>query len=371
MKIAQISPLFESVPPRLYGGTERIVSYLTEELVNQGHEVTLFASGDSKTRARLIPTVPRGLRLSSCTDFLAPHIAQLHDIMQLADKFDILHFHTDYLHFPVTEKLNIPCVTTLHGRLDIPELKEIYRRFRSHKVISVSNSQRMPLKKASWIGTVYHGLPESLLKKGAGKAGYLAFIGRISPEKGVDRAIEIAIASQMKLLIAAKVDKTDQNYFEDHIRPMMNHPLVEFIGEISDAQKSRFLGQAKALLFPINWSEPFGLVLIEAMACGTPVIAFNQGSVPEIVENNVTGYIVGTIDEAVQAVARIGQLSRSGVRQAFESRFTASRMASDYVKLYTSTIENHQNDADAGMIQYSSFKSQKKEKKDYIVRFED
>ncbi|HEY1024021.1 MAG TPA: glycosyltransferase family 4 protein [Sphingobacteriaceae bacterium] len=344
MKIAQIAPLYEAVPPKLYGGTERIVHYLTEELVTQGHEVTLFATADSKTSARLIANAKSGLRLDkSCTDTLAPHICQLHDVIQLAHEFDILHFHIDYLHFPCTQRLNTPCVTTLHGRLDIPELQGIYRRFILQRVISISMSQRAPLPRANWLGTVHHGLPRSLFRMGTGKGGYLAFIGRISPEKGVDRAIEIAIAAGMKIRIAAKIDKADQQYYDQNIKHLFGHPLVEFIGEIDEAQKGEFLGDAKGLLFPINWAEPFGLVMIEAMACGTPVIAFKNGSVPEVIDPYRSGYIVETIGEAVEAVFKLDRISRDGVRRVFEERFTSSKMASNYLEIYKAVIRTHQN----------------------------
>jgi glycosyltransferase involved in cell wall biosynthesis len=364
MKIAQIAPLYESVPPKLYGGTERIVSYLTEELVRQGHQVTLFASGDSITAARLIATTKMGLRLGRYKDQMAPHISQLYDVMGMADQFDILHFHTDYLHFPATQRLNIPCVTTLHGRLDMPEVKGVYQRYNSQLLISISASQKLALKKANWLGTVHHGIPENWLLPGKGQGDYLAFIGRVSPEKGLDRAIEIAIRSNKKIRIAAKVDPADIRYYNDRIKSMLDHPLVEFIGEINESEKNMFLGNAEALLFPINWPEPFGLVLIEAMACGTPVIAFNRGSVPEIVKDRINGYIVATTEEGVSAVGKVAEISRETVRKTFEEKFTVSRMADDYLDLYRSVIKNHKY---AGVFPYSSFISNE-QKGNFIIR---
>ncbi len=344
MKIAQIAPLYESVPPKLYGGTERIVHYLTEELIRQGNEVTLFASGDSITKARLISHVDEGLRLNkSCVDPLAHHIVQMQEVIDRAHDFDILHFHTDYLHFPFTSQLKVPSVTTLHGRLDIPDLQYIYKKFSSQKLISISNNQRTPLPYVNWMGTVYHGLPPNLYHPGKGDGNYLAFLGRVSPEKGIDRAIEIAIASKCRIKIAAKVDKVDEFYFTSQIKPLLNHPLVEFIGEIDEDQKTEFLGKARALLFPINWAEPFGLVMIESMACGTPVIAFRNGSVPEVIDEGKSGFIVQSVAEAVVAVSKINQIPRALVRKVFEDRFTTSRMAKDYLHVYSSIIQNNQN----------------------------
>lgn len=342
MKIAQIAPLYEAVPPKMYGGTERVVHYLTEELVKQGHDVTLFASGDSVTSARLISNIPSALRLKQDSiDLLAHHIVQLQEVIERASEFELLHFHIDYLHFPVTNKLNVPSVTTLHGRLDIPDLQPLYNKFRSQKVISISKNQKKPLPQANWIGTVYHGLPKNLLTQGNGNGGYLAFVGRISPEKGVDSAIKIAIESDIPLKIAAKIDNADKEYYESYIKHLLNHPLIEFYGEINEMQKSEFLGNAKALLFPINWPEPFGMVMIESMACGTPVIAFNNGSVPEIIDDKQSGFIVNSVKEAVQAIAELSQFSRDKVREQFEKRFTAPRMAEDYLQIYTSIINNH------------------------------
>lgn len=342
LKIAQIAPLYESLPPKLYGGTERVVHYLTEELVEQGHEVTLFASGDSQTSAKLIAPVEEGLRLKkSCVDPLAYHIIEMQEVINRADKFDILHFHTDYLHFPFSNSLKTPSITTLHGRLDIEELQKIYNTFPFQKLISISDHQRLPISGANFIKTVYHGLPDTLHHQGTGKGEYFAFLGRISPEKGIERAIEIALTTQTKLKIAAKIDNADVNYFEKNIRALFNHPLIEYVGEINEQQKTEFLGNAKALLFPIDWPEPFGLVMIEAMSCGTPVIAFSNGSVPEIIENGVTGFIVDSLPEALYAVAQLDYLSRTEIRKAFERRFTAARMAKDYVNVYHSLVPLH------------------------------
>lgn len=339
MKIAQVAPLSEAVPPKLYGGTERIVSFLTEELVKLGHDVTLLASGDSCTSARLIGVVPEALRLDAkCEDMLAPHIVQLKKVLEMEKEFDIIHFHTDYLNFLIEDLLNTPHLTTLHGKLTIPELQMVYNAFGEQPVVSISNHQRLPLPQANFIGTIHHGIPEDLFKKGNGEGKYLAFLGRISPEKRCDRAIEMAIASNIPLVIAAKVDKADKEYFKEKIEPMLQHPLVSFIGEINEDQKQEFLGKAKALLFPIDWPEPFGLVMIEAMACGTPVIAWNKGSVPEIIEDGENGFIVNSMEEAVDAISKLDLLDRNRVRSNFEERFTASRMAADYLELYRQII---------------------------------
>jgi glycosyltransferase involved in cell wall biosynthesis len=319
----------------MYGGTERVVSYLTEELVRQGHEVTLFASGDSVTAANLVPCSPRSLRLDeNCIDQLAHHIVMLERVARTASSFDIVHFHIDYLHFPMSRRGNYAHLTTLHGRLDIPDLVPVYREFRDMPVVSISNAQRKPLPGVNWQSTVYHGLPADLYTLHAEPGKYLAFVGRISPEKRVDRAIEIAVRAGMPLKIAAKVDRVDREYFEDVIEPLLDHPLVEYIGEIGDHEKDEFLGNATAFVFPIDWPEPFGLSMIEAMACGTPVIAFPCGSVPEVIDHGVTGFIANNMDEAVDTVGRIHTLSRERVRQVFEQRFTAERMARDYVALY-------------------------------------
>ncbi len=337
MRIAQIAPLYESVPPQLYGGTERVVSYLTEELVRQGHDVTLFASGDSVTKATLISPCDRSLRLSpDCLDPLAHHTILYDQVLSRRDDFDILHFHTDYGHFPLSKNLDLPVVTTVHGRLDIPDLLPLYRYFSQMPVISISLAQRAPLDEVNWVGNVYHGLPSDLHTPCYKPGAYLAFLGRISPEKRPDRAIRIALRAGMKLRIAAKIDKADREYFETQIKPLLKRPGVEFIGEITEREKSAFLGDAMAYLFPIDWPEPFGLTMIEAMACGTPTIAFNCGSVPEIIDDGVTGYIVESEEEAVRALGRLDKLNRKTCRKVFETRFSASRMAGDYVAIYRS-----------------------------------
>ncbi len=336
MRIAQIAPLTEAVPPKLYGGTERIVSYLTEGLVELGHEVTLFASGDSVTSAKLEAMSAKALRLDpSVRDTNAPLMLMLETVYRRRHEFDMLHFHLDYLPFSLFSRQSTPMVTTLHGRLDLPELQPVFDAFRDVPVVSISNDQRKPLPQANFAATIYHGLPEKLLTpRTEQKPGYLAFLGRIAPEKRCDRAIEIAIATNTPIKIAAKVDKVDVEYYEQKIRPMMAHPLVEFIGEINEQQKPDFLSGATALVTPIDWPEPFGLVMIEAMACGTPVIAFRHGSVPEVVDEGITGYSVTSMEEAIAAVDRVKALSRERVRQQFEARFTARRMAEDYVALY-------------------------------------
>jgi glycosyltransferase involved in cell wall biosynthesis len=335
MKIAQVAPLYESVPPKLYGGTERVVCYLTDELIRQGHRVTLFASRDSATKARLIPCTPRALRLQKrCVDQFAHHILMLEQVIQHAAEFDLIHFHVESLHFPWSRRQEVPHLTTLHGRLDLPDLVPLYREFQEVPVVSISNAQRKPLPWVNWQATVYHGLPAQLYKFHDRPGDYLAFLGRISPEKGLDRAIEIATRAGMKLKIAAKVDRVDRDYFQQVIQPLLDHPLVEYIGEINDAEKNDFLGNAFALLLPINWPEPFGLVMVEAMACGTPVIACRRGSVPEIITPGVTGFIVRRVEEAVRAVRKVQDLSRKRCRQAFEERFTVSRMCRDYLEIY-------------------------------------
>ena len=335
MKIAQVAPLYESVPPAGYGGTERVVSWLTEELVRMGHEVTLFASGDSRTTARLIAGCPTSLRTTpGCQDFLAHHIVMLDKVRKRRGEFDVIHFHTDYLHFPLCREWRMNHLTTLHGRLDLPDLGPLYREFSELPVVSISERQQEPLPYANWIGNVYHGLPPNLLRFHRGPGKYLAFIGRISPEKRPDRAIAIATAAGMKLRIAAKVDAADRAYFESTIKPLLSQPNVEFIGEIGDEQKADFLGNAVACLAPIDWPEPFGLNMIEAMACGTPTIAFRRGSVPEIIQDGVSGLIVESVEEAVAAVERAKSISREACRNVFEERFTARRMANDYLRLY-------------------------------------
>jgi len=335
MRIAVVSPLYESVPPRLYGGTERVVSYLTEELVRLGHDVTLFATADSATSARLQPMARQGLRLDAdCRDPLAHHVAMVHDVIELADEFDIVHFHLDYVHFPVVRETGLCSLTTMHGRLDIPDLHPLFRRYADMRLVSISDAQRRPMPWASWVGTVHHGLPRELLAAGSGKGGYLAFLGRISPEKRPDRAIRIARRVGMRLRIAAKIEKVDLAYYESVVKPMLSGPAVEFVGEIGEREKAQFLGEAAALLFPIDWPEPFGLVMIEAMACGTPVLAFACGSVPEVILPGESGWIVTSEDEAVAALARLADLDRAACRRAFEARFTTERMASDYLRLY-------------------------------------
>ncbi|GLU33938.1 glycosyltransferase family 4 protein [Trinickia caryophylli] len=341
MRIAQIAPLYEAVPPKFYGGTERVVSYLTEALVELGHDVTLFASGDSITSAKLEAAWPRALRLDpSIRDPIAPHMLLLEQVRRIASDFDVLHFHLDYLPFALFADSQTPSVTTLHGRLDLPELQPVFDTFNDSAVISISQSQRTPLPQAKWLGTVYHGLPEHLLTPQPDcQPEYLAFLGRICPEKRVDTAIRIAAMSGLPLKIAAKVDKVDRDYFKSEIEPLLGEAHVEFIGEIDETQKPEFLSRAKALLFPIDWCEPFGLVMIEAMACGTPVIAFNRGSVPEVVDHAVTGFIVEDVQGAVAALQRLDELSRDEIRAQFERRFTAQAMAREYVEKYQALIE--------------------------------
>lgn len=341
MKIAQVAPLYESVPPKYYGGTERVVSYLTEELVNQGHEVTLFASGDSLSKARLVAPCQGALRLNPHgVDSLAPHVTMLELLAREVAAFDVIHFHIDYLHFPLFRRLKVPYLTTLHGRLDIPELAPLYKAFKDVPVVSISESQRSPLPWADWQGTVYHGLPLDLLTFRQKAGSYLGFLGRICPEKGVDHAIQIAKQVGVPLKIAAKVDKVDQIYFEDAIRPLLDDPLVQYVGEISHSERDEFFGNALAILFPIEWPEPFGLVMIEAMACGTPVIAYRRGSVPEVLEDGMTGFIVDGIDEAVKAVSRVGKLNRIRIREVFETRYSVARMTADYLTLYRQLVRS-------------------------------
>jgi len=335
MRIAQVAPLYESVPPLHYGGTERVVSWLTEELVRTGHDVTLFASGDSRTASRLVACSRRSLRTDpDCRDYIAHHIALIERVAQAAPRFDIIHFHIDYLHFPFSRSQNLCHVTTLHGRLDLTDLLPIYDEFADMPVVSISRAQRKPLPGINWVGNVHHGLPLDMFRLDRGSGGYLAFIGRISPEKRPDRAIEIAKRTGIPIRIAAKVDRVDEEYFEREIKHLLADSLVEFIGEISDSQKQEFLGNALACLMPIDWPEPFGINMIEAMACGTPTVAFRQGSVPEIITEGVNGFIIDSIDEAVDAVSRIRTLSRAECRRVFEEKFTASRMAADYLRIY-------------------------------------
>jgi glycosyltransferase involved in cell wall biosynthesis len=339
LRIAQISPLTEAVPPKLYGGTERVISWLTEELVALGHEVTLFASGDSVTSARLESMWPTALRLDgSVRDPNALHMSMIEQIAQRAREFDLLHFHLDYYPFSVMSRQSTPFLTTLHGRLDLPEHEPVFSTFPNVPLVSISNAQRRPAPNANWIGTVYHGMPENLLRPVPADPSYLAFLGRISPEKRVDRAIHIAERCGLPLKIAAKVDAVDQDYFEEMIKPLLTKPHVEFIGEITDAQKSEFLSNAFALLVPIDWPEPFGLVMIEAMACGAPVIAFNRGAVSELIEDGVTGCVVEDETSAVGALRHLSRLSRTVIRKRFEERFTARRMARDYLAVYRDLV---------------------------------
>jgi len=335
VRIAQIAPLYESVPPRLYGGTERVVSHLTEQLVRLGHDVTLFAAGDSLTSARLVSPCSTALRLNAkCVDPFPYHIISLEQVARRSDGFDVLHFHSDYFHFPLSKNLHLPSITTLHGRLDIPDLQPLYRCFPDIPVVSISHSQRLPMPGANWIANIHHGLPAALYKPRFEPGEYLAFLGRISPEKRPDRAIEMALRSGMRLKIAAKVDRVDQEYFDSEIRPLLKHRLIEFIGEIGDHEKSEFLGNAFAYLFPIGWPEPFGLTMIEAMACGTPTIAFRCGSVPEIITDRVTGFVVDDMGSAVESVGHVTEIDRRTCRAVFEERFTVERMTSEYVALY-------------------------------------
>ncbi|MBB6307426.1 glycosyltransferase family 4 protein [Xanthobacter tagetidis] len=336
MRIAQIAPLIESVPPRRYGGTERIVSYLTEELVRAGHEVTLFASGDSLTAAELAPMCEMGLRLSPAdADPVVHHLIMLEEVRRRADEFDVLHLHVDLLQFSVLREHRQRCLTTLHGRLDLPVAHRLYATYDDFPLVSISDHQRLPMPPVNWAGTVLHGLPTDLLPFSPKSDGYLAFLGRISPEKRPDRAIEMAVRAGRPLKIAAKVDAADKPYWESVIRPMVEaNPNVEFIGEIDERQKADFLGRADALLFPIDWPEPFGLVMIEAMACGTPVIAFPCGSVPEVLQDGLTGYFVTSVEEGAARIGDIGRLDRAVIRRIFERRFSAERMARDYVAIY-------------------------------------
>lgn len=335
MRIAQVAPLIESVPPKAYGGTERVVAYLTEALVQMGHDVTLFASGDSRTSARLVPVVDRALRLHPARpDPVIWHTLMVDRVRELCENFDIIHFHIDTVHLPMAVHCPVPSLSTLHGRLDIADLKPLYKRFACHPLVSISNSQREPLPWAHWLARVQHGLPADLYSFHPRPQDYFAFVGRISPEKRCDRAIEIAIACDTPLRIAAKVDPADRDYFETVIEPLLDHPLVTFVGEIGDAAKNDFIGHARAFLMPIDWPEPFGLVLIEALACGTPVIAYGRGAVPEILEHGRTGFIVHNQEQAIWAAREIGRIDRRACRETFEQRFTSHVMARNYLKLY-------------------------------------
>jgi glycosyltransferase involved in cell wall biosynthesis len=349
MKIAQIAPLIESVPPRLYGGTERIVSYLTDELVRMGHEVTLFASGDSVSRANLVSSAPMALRLdANVRDPIPYYMLQLDRVRRHADEFDILHFHIDQFHFPLFRDMAHRTITTLHGRQDLPDLKALYVGFSDMPLVSISDAQRQPIASANFVATVHHGLPKNLhAPTYHPRGGYVAFIGRISPEKGPDRAIRLARTLGIPLKIAAKVDKADEAYFREKIAPLLDGPGVEFIGEINEREKTKFLGDAQALLFPIDWPEPFGLSLIEAMSCGTPVLAFCRGSVPEVVDDGVTGIIVDGMDDAVRMLPRVIALDRRAVRRRFEERFSAERMAKEYLAAYRSLLKRpHDSERD-------------------------
>jgi glycosyltransferase involved in cell wall biosynthesis len=342
MRIAQVAPLYESVPPRLYGGTERVVSWLTEELVRRGHEVTLFASGDSVTAARLVPGCDHSLRLDpGAIDYTAHHVRQLEQVFGRAHEFDVVHFHTDYLHFPLSRRHGLCRLTTLHGRLDIPDLVPLYREFPHEPVVSISDAQRRPLPWIGWVQTVHHGLPRGLFSPGAGAGGYLAFVGRFSPEKAPHLAVEIARRAGLPLKMAAKLDTVDREYFERVLQPVMDPGFVEWVGELGDAEKDALLGGARAVLFPIAWEEPFGLVQIEAMACGTPVVAFRRGSVPEICTEGVTGFIVEGVEGAVAALRNLDGFDRARCRRAFEHRYSAERMAEDYERVYQRLMEDH------------------------------
>ena len=334
LRIAQVAPLSESVPPKLYGGTERVVSVLTDELVCQGHAVTLFASGDSQTTAMLVPVCEQAQRLAGSVDPLSAHMLMIEKVAQRARDFDIIHYHVAPLHFPLARRMNTAHLTTMHGRLDLPDLVPLYEEFSELPLVSISDAQRAPLPRQNWVGTVHHGFPERDFRFQQKAGSYFAFLGRISREKRVDRAIAIAKACGCPLRIAAKVDPTDVLYFKNEIAPLMEHPLIEFIGEIADEQKSAFLGNARALLFPIDWPEPFGLVMIESLACGTPVVAYRGGSVAEVIEDGVTGFVVDDLDQAIDAACRVHTLERRACRDAFTRRFSASRMASAYVRLY-------------------------------------
>jgi glycosyltransferase involved in cell wall biosynthesis len=338
MRIAQVAPLYESVPPKYYGGTERVVSYLTEELVHQGHDVTLFASGDSETTARLVPVTHRSLRLDKhCEDEIAHHVLLLEQVMDAQHEFDVIHFHLGYLHFPMARRLETPHISTQHGRLDLGDLMGLYNAFRELPNVSISNDQRTPMPWMNWVNTVYHGLPNEKYRFHESPGAYFAFLGRISPEKRVDRAIEIAKRVGVPLKIAAKVDKIDVEYFETSIHPLLDHSLIDYVGEIGEGEKTEFLGNAGALIFPIDWPEPFGMVMIESLACGTPVIAYRQGSVPEVITHGVDGFIVANVADAVTA-ATSDTIDRRRCRETFERRFSATHMAENYVATYERVI---------------------------------
>src|SRR5213595_4186251 len=333
MRIAQVAPLVESVPPKLYGGTERVVAWLVDELVNLGHEVTLFASGDSKTSAQLHAVWPRALRLGRPrTDPMVAQAALLEAIARHASEFDVIHAHIDWLHLPLLSRLGVPFVTTCHGRMDLPGFPDVVRRFPDAPFVSISDNQRLPLSEANWSGTIYHGLPAGLFRPSFEPGSYLAFLGRLTAEKGPEAAIRIARAAKMPLRIAAKVPRGERSYFKEKLEPQIDGEQVRLTGEVNDETKRQFLANAAALLFPIDWPEPFGLVMIEAMACGTPVIAFNRGSVPEVIEDGVTGFVVESEISAVAAVKRLHTLSRETVRKSFEARFSSKVMARNYLR---------------------------------------
>ena len=337
MKIAQVTPLYEAVPPKLYGGTERVVAHLTDALVDLGHDVTLFASAEAETRARLVPVRDQAIRLDPAPlkSDLAAHMTMLSEVLKRADDFDVIHFHTDMMHFPFFVRCADKTVTTLHGRLDMKDIGGVYERWPEFGLVSISDDQRRPLPLANWKATVHHGMPGDLYRFAPRSDGYLAFLGRISPEKRPDRAIDIATRLNKPLKIAAKVDAADRVYWETVIKPMVDaNPLIEFVGEIGDHQKSAFLGGAEALLFPIDWPEPFGLVMIEAMACGTPVVAFRCGSTPEVIEDGETGFLVDTLEQAVAAAGRAHLLDRAAIRARFDLRFSATAMARSYLDVY-------------------------------------
>ena len=340
MKIAQVAPLFEAVPPKFYGGTERVVANLCDSLMDLGHDVTLFASADADTRAKLVPCRDQAIRLDPdpLASDIAAHLSMLARVRDQQDRFDIIHFHTELLHFPMFEGIASRTLTTLHGRLDVKDLPPIYRRWSKFPLVSISDSQRLALPFANWVGTVYHGLPLDLCQFSAKSKGYLAFLGRMSQEKRPDRAIEIAKRLGMPLKMAAKVGSADEAFFRREIEPLLDHPLIEFVGEIGDEQKSDFLGGADAMLFPIDWPEPFGLVMIEAMACGTPVVAFNNGAAGEVIDHEVTGFIVDDLESAVEAVRAAVRLDRRDIRRRFDRRFSATAMARAYLDLYAERL---------------------------------
>lgn len=341
MRIAQVAPLCESVPPKLYGGTERVVSWLTEGLVEQGHEVTLFASGDSLTNARLVPIVPRALRLeeSFLCDQAGFHVLMLERVLELADEFDVIHFHSDYWHLPYAKLMSTPSLTTLHCRMDYVPLVDILSRYPEFPVVSISDAQRKPAPWLNWRGTVHHGLPRGMFHLNENASDYILFLGRLCPEKRPDRAIEIARLAGIPLKIAAKVDPVDRDYFKRVLKPLLDDPLVEYIGEVNDKQKQELIGSAYALIHPIEFPEPFGIVMIESMACGTPVVAFKTGSIPEVIDEGVTGFVVEDIPSAVQALSKVRSLDRIRCRQVFEARFAAERMTKDYLAIYRQLLE--------------------------------